>query len=112
MSTTEAGRTGSLVARTLIIVLAVADLAALAMIGRAIQRVITEQPIAWSSDWIAGALLAVAAVALAAAAWLATRTWSAATPRRWWLLLAFTAASVALWVAAVWLVLLLEDLSY
>ncbi len=112
MSTTEERPTGSLVARTLIIVLAAADLAALAMIGRAIQRVITEDAIAWENPWIAGALLALAAFALAAAVWLGGRAWSAIAPLRRRLLSGYCAASIALWVAAVWLVLLLEDLSY
>lgn len=112
MSTTETGRTGNLATRTLIAVLAVADLAALAMIGRAIQRVVTEQPIAWENPWVAGALLAVAAFALLAAVWLAIGAWGSGSPHRWRLLVAYSAASLALWVAAVWLVLLLEDLSY
>lgn len=112
MSMTEERPTGNLVARTLITVLAVADLAACAMIGRAIQRVVTEPSIAWSSNWIAGALLAVAAFALLAAVWLAIRAWGSGSPLRWRLLAACSAASIALWVAAVWLLLLLEDLSY
>lgn len=112
MSTTEAGRAGNLVARTLITVLAVADLAALAMIGRAIQRAITEDSIAWENPWVAGALLALAAFALAAAVWLAIRAWSASAPLRRRLLSGYCAASLVLWVAAVWLLLLLEDLSY
>lgn len=112
MSTTEAGRTGNLATRTLIAALAVADLAALAMIGRAIQRVITEDSIAWKYPWVAGASLAVAAFALLAAVWLGGRAWSAVSPQRRRLLMAYSAVSIALWVAAMWLLLLLEDLSY
>ena len=112
MRTTEERPTGNAPARTLIAVLAVADLAALAMIGRAIQRVITERPMAWENPWVAGALLAVAAFALLAAVWLAIRAWGSGSPLRWRLLAACSAASIALWVAAVWLLLLLEDLSY
>ena len=73
MSTTEERSTGNVPVRTLITVLAVADLAACAMIGRAVQRVVTEPSIAWENPWVAGALLAVAALALAAAVWLAIR---------------------------------------
>lgn len=112
MRTTEERPTGNAPARTLIAVLAVADLAALAMIGRAIQRVITEDSIAWENPWVAGALLAVAAFALLADAWLGSRAWSAVAPLRRRSLWGFCAASLVLWVAALWLVLLLEDLSY
>lgn len=112
MRTTEERLTGLAPARTLIAVLAVAGLAALAMIGRAIQRVITEDSIAWENPWAAGALLAVAAFALLAAVWLASGAWSAVAPLRRRLLSGYCAASLALWVAAPWLVLLLEDLSY
>jgi chromate transport protein ChrA len=112
MSTTEERSTGNVPVRTLITVLAVADLAACAMIGRAVQRVVTEPSIAWENPWVAGALLAVAALALAAAVWLAIRAWGSGSPRRWWLLAAYSTASITLCAAAVWLVLLLEDLSY
>ena len=99
-------------ARLLIAALMAPTLAACWLAAKATYDVATDRFLGFTNPWVAGALLAVAVLALGAVVWLLVVAWNGTPPQRTRRIVASALACMVLWAAAVILALSVLDYSY
>ena len=112
MDGSEARSTGRWLARALLVVLTVPNLAAGWLAAKCTFNVVTDRFISFSNPYTAGALLTAVAATVVAVVWLSILAWNGQSPRRLRLIVAYGLACAALWAAAVCLALSTVDNSY